>query len=130
MKIRNGLVSNSSSSSYMVVGFPVGKHSDESRETDKLYEAIFGIPFQPEDEYDSIWDQLINGKDGIAVVDSETVGKKLVGYVFSDSDSDYYHQEIHILSFLDMIPKLYELRAKLGLTETVEVSVFRFKEYC
>jgi 3-dehydroquinate synthetase len=96
MKIRNGFVSNSSSSSFIVLG-----KSFTSKELDN----VFG-------ETDDIY-QVLEDNDIEFVADSE-VDKYYIGNVIAESDDEYMPSEEVILNDIENYKGIKILREKLN----------------
>jgi hypothetical protein len=85
MKIRNGFVSNSSSSSFVLLGFEVNYHKDPMGVLE-IIRAITGKPL--EDSMDEINDLLYSSVDG-AVFDGKDRGGHRWTYIHMDQGQGY-----------------------------------------
>lgn len=130
MKTRQGFVSNSSSSSFVVVGFLVRDDQFSPQEyLEKLYQVA--IPEDP-DDMDDTFNDMRYGSD-FRIMDSEDGvprGKSLVAYSVASWD-DSGLEELKGLDLQDITTKVDLARDRLGLdAKSAPVKIWGGTSYC
>jgi len=88
MKIRYGFVSNSSSSSFVMIGARVKKFKPDKNKMIEMMDK-HGVKYGPEWPEDDFWDAMYNEKfGGLRYLGEEDI----VGYMLAEN-SDYYMEE-------------------------------------
>ena len=111
MKIRNGFVSNSSSSSFVILGFKLEKGTDIAEtiiDEYEQYENGYSEHPQPFSEYKNI-EVLTNTEDGAPDDDNIVVGKKVI-----DVHSDEV-LESEVIDFDKIVREVKEFQKEKGI---------------
>lgn len=131
MKIRSGFVSNSSTSSFVVIGVKIPKISEAHI---KLIAKEYGINFNKEDD-DYVLYEGLDEKFGITVHDSDhdSEDKPILGYRLASSDCDCF--ENVDISFEKLKKSGDDLIKELGpffkiIGKTPEVKLYIGTESC
>jgi len=130
MKIRNGFVSNSSTSSFIVAGFYIPKRMTITNILEKLYGYEKDFPkketFTDMDEYEekvSEWDECFYNDGDIKYISSE----KFIGISLASGSSD---GDIGSSFLKEIVDETEKLREKLGFSEKEEVVILSGIEAC
>ena len=123
MKMRNGFVSNSSSSSFVLIGFEVSKDEMSMK---KYIEAMFEEDIDDIDESEAreiYW----NNYDHIQYLDNTEEGaisneRHIIGvYVSEKSDDDYITTSADGIDIQTTLDKIKDTMIKLGVEKDIKI---------
>jgi len=123
MKIRTALVSNSSTSSFIILGFDISKNEVAKK---KMYDML-GKDFDG-DCWGEITDKLQDFYETINLCyrnggpeNGLKNGEEILGILLGEVSSDYGDELNMRMSFSDITKTLYMLREQFGITEEAQL---------
>jgi len=116
MKIRNGFVSNSSSSSFVVIGFPYSQLTNKMR---KKYLENKGVKLNEDDSLlDVFWDTCNENNIAIYTEYNDIIGIEIAG---NDGDDQLESKEFSSNDLIEVVTQLVE---EFDLSDDISIKLY------